>query len=298
MKWLLYTGSHFYISQFSLPLKWYWQTFWFITRSVCVPQVVQKVFLFSIEKQYAILLFDRRSSYYAWRIIWYDFPACFSLRAMDRGRGISASCQQGGGVMETSSFFTCQMPRVPTQPLNCFFKTPIVVLKKLSDYGAPYSLFKMLQLGWVIFLSTFSQWRSYQYKGRKFCYHLWSNPGQSQAIHFHRLKDYSFSRNKSTFSFLLALQMTLVILLSRTQKIHKSKDRSEDELKYYRRLWSVDEKKIIEISIIPCTKDPHPLPHSSYTHSRITWPVLATGHQHVGLRVNDRDFRNRTVWNS
>jgi len=111
------------------------------------------------------------------------------------------------------------------------FKTLILVLKKLSDYGAPYSLFKMLQLGWVIFLSTFSQWRSYQYKGRNFCYHLSSNPGQSQAIHFHRLKDYSFSRNKSTFSFLLALQMTLIILLSRTLKIHRSKDRSEDELK-------------------------------------------------------------------
>lgn len=110
-----------------------------------------KVFFFSIEKQYAILVFDRRSSYYAWRIIWYDFPSFFSLWAMDRGWGISASCQQGGGVMETSSFFTCQMLRVPTQPLDWFFKTLIVVLKKLSDYGAPYSLFKMLQLGWVIF---------------------------------------------------------------------------------------------------------------------------------------------------
>ena len=90
---------------------------------------------------------------------------------------------------------------------------------------------KCYNLGELFFLSTFSLWRSYQYKGRKFCYHLLSNPGQSQAIRFHRLKDYSFSRNKSTFSSLLALQMTLIIFLSRTLKIHRSKDRSEDELK-------------------------------------------------------------------
>ena len=48
--------------------------------------------------------------------------------------------------MEANSFFTCGILRVPPQPLNCFFKTLIVVVKKRCDFGAPYSPFKMLQL--------------------------------------------------------------------------------------------------------------------------------------------------------